>query len=571
MRKSIKFKMLFVFTTLILLAGLLISFTSYYSSTKLVTKTVSNQAKKIAQQAVKKIDVEKYQELNLNSGETDYYYTLRNELNEVRETNGLRYLYTINRTEKNNGYEYYYVVDGMPEDTKEYSHLGDKETDFGELKKVFETKKVVIGNLSYTKEYGAVLFAYIPIKNASGEMVGILGADFDATEIYNMMQKNKLKMIIITVVVLLISIMTIIGFIYYLINPISKLTKFLEHVGHGDLAHTFKCNRKDEIGKLANSVNQMVTDLRNVIHGINQNSLEVHETTSQLLLQAVETRAASHQIASTMEQLSYGSSLQSNSLQENVLVVENMTEGVNQIAKSSSTVSEFSTMTLHEAEHGNDKLVKVIEQMKKINHSVNHSSANIKILETHSNEIASIITLIREISAQTNLLALNAAIEAARAGENGKGFAIVADEVRKLAEQSERSTENIQTLIEKIILDTNTTVVSMNTVTNDVVNGISFVEETSEAFQKILGAIEGVVIQMQEVTATSEEMSASTEEITASNIEIANIAENAVTNTNETVTITHEQDQLVMTMTSSIEKLANMANELKVLTNKFQI
>lgn len=127
MKKSIKFKMLFVFTTLILLAGVIISVTSYLSSTNLVIQSVSNQAKNIAQHAVERIDIQKYQSINMDSGETGYYHELRKELNDIRETNGLRYLYTMNRTKTTDGYDYYYVVDGMPSDEKKYSKLGEKE------------------------------------------------------------------------------------------------------------------------------------------------------------------------------------------------------------------------------------------------------------------------------------------------------------------------------------------------------------------------------------------------------------------------------------------------------------
>lgn len=573
MKKSIKLKMLIVFTTLILLAGVVISYTTYLSSSKLVVNSISNQAKQIAQEAENQIDVDQYEEISINSGETEYYHKLRDQLNSIRQTNGLLFLYTMNRSKAENGYDYFYVVDGMPKNDSNASTIGEKEDvkEYPQLKVAFEKGQATIGDLSYTKKYGATVSSYIPIKNSSGEVVGILGADFDATNIYKTMQKNKLRMLIINSSIILVSILIVYGFTQYLVNPLTKLSRFVEVVGNGDLSHSFKSNRKDEIGKLADSVSKMTTNLRDIIQGINHNSHEVSLTTNAILEQAIETRAASHQIASTMEQMSIGSTTQFKSLEESVKVMDSMSEGVNQIAQSTSTVSEFSTKTLTEAEQGNKKLNNVIEQMNTISESVNHSSSMLKLLENNSNEIAMIVSIIREISAQTNLLALNAAIEAARAGENGKGFAVVADEVRKLAEQSERSTESIQKLIDNILNDTNQTVQSMETVKNDVEQGISFVEETGLAFDTILEAIEGIVVQMQDVSATAEELSASTEEITASSIETANIAKHTLNSTKETVAVTLDQDQLVTDMSTSIEKLSVMANQLDELTNKFQL
>ena len=94
--------------------------------------------------------------------------------------------------------------------------------------------------------------------------------------------------------------------------------------------------------------------------------------------------------------------------------------------------------------------MKAGEAISSVEQSVNSSTTALGQLEHDSNEIGSVLDVIRSIADQTNLLALNAAIEAARAGESGRGFAVVADEVRTLAQRTQNSTRDIQVLIESL-------------------------------------------------------------------------------------------------------------------------
>ncbi len=574
MKKSIKIRMLFIFSGLILISGILTSVIAFNVSNQLITDSIGRQALGIAAQGREIIDLEKYQELSIETGETNYYYELRNELNKIRETNGLVYLYTMQRKESGDGYDYYYMVDGMPEGAEDASQIGDKEEDVQEYPKLvetFETGEKQLGEMSVSEEYGALLSTYVPIKSASGEVIGIIGADFDATEIHNLMKSSKNKLILITLAVLLVSIIIIYFTTLRLTKPLQTLSAHVELIGKGNMSSQLESKSEDEVGKLTNSFNQMQLDLKSMIEEINRNSLELNDAATDLLVGADETNSASKQIALTLEHISGNAISQHKSLEESVQVIEEMAMGVNQISQSSSNASELSSKTLEEVETGNQKIDKLIKQMNTISGSVNQSSASIMTMKDHSNEIENIVNIIQQISSQTNLLALNAAIEAARAGEAGRGFAVVAGEVRKLAEQTESATGNIKELIEKINHDTNQTVSNMEIVLSDVKDGMNAVSETGEVFKNIIVAIEGVNHQIQEVSATSEEMSASTEEITASAIETAKIAEQAAASTKDTVNITYEQNELIANITQSIRKLTIMSEQMKALTARFKL
>ncbi|MGG3450554.1 methyl-accepting chemotaxis protein [Domibacillus aminovorans] len=570
MVKSIKFKMLLIFSGLILLSGALIGFVSSRNSEDLIKETVSKQDVEIVNRAVSIINVDDYQDM-LEKGKTTYYKDLRKQLNEMRESNGLIYLYTMKREKTDEGYKYYYIVDGMPEGSEDASQFGEEEKgDFPAIARAFETGKIET-EMSDTEEYGGLVSTYIPIKSKSGEIIGIVGSDSDVTDVYESLASNKIKLLLIIAVILIIGFIVTILATFSITKPIQQLSQNAEAIGEGNLSISIVSKRQDEIGKLTKSFNKMLQDLRGIIQTINQYSLELNEAASTLLSNADETNSASRKIASAMEELSGNSSLQHQSLDESVNVMEEMAKGVNHIAESSSTASELSVLNLKEVNLGNQKLKKVINQMETISDSVNHSSSLIVTLKGHSDKISNIVEMIRAVSSQTNLLALNAAIEAARAGEAGKGFAVVADEIRKLAEQSRKSTENIQGLIERINEDTVNTTNAMDVVLGDVKQGMLDVSETGKVFRSILSSIEEVASQIQEVTSTSEEMSAAAEEITSDVLETAQIAEQAVIGTRETVSITDRQEGLILDMSHSIERLSEMSAKLKLLTGKFKL
>ncbi|MBP0727135.1 methyl-accepting chemotaxis protein [Bacillus sp. RG28] len=574
MRKSIKVKMVLLFATLVTILGSLIGFISYDMSKKLITDSVSKQAEKITYEASKLIDVDKYEQLLNANTETDYYYKLREDFNILKETNGLKYLYTMKREKTDKGNEYRYVVDGAPKDSKDASAMNQVEenaNDFPLMRQAFDTGKKQLGEFSYTKEYGAVITTFIPIHSKTGQFLGIVGADFNVNSVYKKMQSDKITIIIITVAIILLSILVIYLFTAYLVAPLVKLKKHVELVDAGDLSLTFETERKDEIGILAQSFNTLVQDLRKVISHINESSLELADSTSGLLNKANQTKVASDKIALSMQHISDGSTTQHTSLKESVTIIEDMSAGVGQIAEASTNVSILSNKTLSESEQGNRKVSGAIEQMEAIANSVAHSASLIETLKSHSTEISNILNLIQEISAQTNLLSLNAGIEAARAGEEGKGFAIVATEIRKLSERSKLAAENIRSIVEKITHDTDQAVHSMNSVGEEVKEGISLVGETGVAFKTILKAVQDVTSQIAEVSATSEEMSAATQEITSSVNKTSQIAEETLIKTNDSVSSTVEQNELVDNMTLSIENLSEMANLLKEMTSKFKL
>jgi len=226
-------RILLLCSTVILLSGFFLSFTVYQASYSLVTQSVGEQARKIVSHAAKNIKLEEYKKISPDQGETAYYKELRAKFNEIRESNGMTYLYTMGRKPAGDGYEYFYVVDGMPFGDENASALGEVEEsidEYPDIVKTFETGEPQVGEFTTDEEYGTLISAFVPLRTASGEVIGIIGGDFNAENVNAQIQQNQRNIVLWIAAILLVSLLVLYFFARILVSPLKELTKRVEIV-----------------------------------------------------------------------------------------------------------------------------------------------------------------------------------------------------------------------------------------------------------------------------------------------------------------------------------------------------
>jgi methyl-accepting chemotaxis protein len=413
--------------------------------------------------------------------------------------------------------------------------------------------------------------AYQPIKNASGDIIGIwyVGA---SQEFIDKTIGSTMKSFLWTLIVsLIVAIICIIMFTRRVKNRLAKVAKALERAGEGDFTPAVEDESKDEIGQLATSYNQMKDNLGTLITEVVETSEQVAASSEQLMASAEETSKVSDQIAESIQEIAAGNQELLMNSNEVTHTVTEISSGMDQIARNVEYVNDLSMESAQKADDGSLVIEKVVNQMKSISEQTNHISYTVNQLGSKSDEIGQIISLITGVAEQTNLLALNAAIEAARAGEHGRGFAVVADEVRKLAEQTGHAASQISTLISDIQKDISISVSSMEEGQITVKEGIELVNQAGESFRSILIAISGVSGKIQDVTAASEEVSASSQVMVKSISGSARVTEETADYTQNVAASAEEQNASMQEVSAAAITLAKMAEQLQSAIKTFKL
>jgi methyl-accepting chemotaxis protein len=571
---SLRTQMALIFAAILLVGTVLISLTSYANSRQLVVDTMGRQAMNIAEHARSVIDPVVFQSIVPEAGETEAYFALREKLNEIRETNGLKYLYTMRVVEEDGVPAYQYVVDGMPPDSDEASALGDIEDESNiddSMAELFRTGEPQVGALDYTEEYGATLSAYLPIVDASGAVIGLVGADFDADDVYALLEKNKWNSVLIGVIVMLGSFAVIFIVANLLVRPLRSLIRSLGEVARGNLQVSVATTRKDEIGQLSVAFQQTVDELGRLIHTIQSNANVLNRSASDLHAHVQEAERSSREMNRSMEEIAAGSQTQLQLSVDTSRSIADVAGGVNRIAAASAEVAGISETTMREAEKGSAHIESVINQMSAIQETSETMRQMIDRLNAHSERIGEIADTIAAIASSTNILSLNAGIEASRAGESGKGFAVVAVEIRKLAAQASASSEQIAQTIETVRKDTRDAALSMERNLEEVEAGRRLAAEAGQAFQAILAAIRRTVSQFAEVSTTSEQLAAGAEKVSVTVNEVAEIAKQAAHHFEMAAGASMEEANRIGQIVQAIQDLKQMAVALEEHVKKFQV
>ena len=382
------------------------------------------------------------------------------------------------------------------------------------------------------------------ITDFSGQPIGVLVIAMDRSEHVNAIKNTQNSTLILGGLSLIGGIFIAIFIGRTIVNPITIAVEAMNEIaeGDGDLSKRLEADGRNEISLLGEAFNRFAEKVRKMV-------LQVGKATEQL--------AASAEEMSTITNLTNNGVKAQQAETEMVATAMNqMTATVLDVANNATKASKAAQKADQEAVNGKAVVEKTVTSIDVLAKEIETSSHLMQELESNSVNIGTVLVVIRSIAEQTNLLALNAAIEAARAGEQGRGFAVVADEVRTLASRTQESTQEIQSMIEKLQQGSKNVVDAMQ-------------QSKDKSSQSVIQA-ESALVSLNEITNSVTTISEMNIQIAGAASEQSNVAEEINKNIVNISGVVDETAEGAKQTLMASQELASLANDLQNLVAQFK-
>lgn len=372
-----------------------------------------------------------------------------------------------------------------------------------------------------------------------GSFKWALIAEIDETEAFK--TANTLVNISVSIVIAVSVIISLSGFwiAKNISRPIVQAVSSVQRVALGDLTEKINVNQNDELGLLQQAMQEMLAKLKSMVEHISSS--------------AEQQATASEELSSITDLTKVNMDRQHQATEQVVTAINEMSTSIEEVTTNTSEASSAADTATILVKDSSTTVNETIEQIIQLSDAITKSKFIIDEVQVGTADITNISIVIKSIAEQTNLLALNAAIEAARAGEQGRGFAVVADEVRNLAQNTQKSTIEIESTIKSLEQKVNEATESMNVGTEQAKLIVEKTNEVTHALAEVESSVSMISDMNIQISTATQEQSIVAKDISQQATEISDISIETGESTKEISSASNELAALAVDLTEQVK------------------
>lgn len=375
-----------------------------------------------------------------------------------------------------------------------------------------------------------------------GEVLGAIRLEYNMNHVNSLINKQAMFAMSIMSVIAFVGFLITMGLIRKIIvRPIQKTSRFMSNVSASkDLSKRLEHSQKDEVGQLSDSINSFMDTVCESLEQVRETSHSLAGSANRLT-----------DVAQSTDEAADNQQVETNEVQTNITGMLDQQSVVEQATIDATTLVnhtvDVATSSAGQAHHVSEDIKSLVTDIDKVREKIT-------TLNQQTEEVSSILGVIKGIAEQTNLLALNAAIEAARAGDQGRGFAVVADEVRNLASRTAEATSNIETIISQFQQGSEESLSSVDSV-------CEFAHQRSVDVEALSATMRNVVDEMHQVLKHAENIQQQTQTTSGVSKHIQAKVDTITLHANETSQSASHTREISVDLEHLSERLESLLNQ----------